>query len=91
MLLACLFSAATPSSSVKLLVSRETLQCLGCLLKLCSGGWFVLLASVKRVLVLVFFFFFLKTCSSIFKFAVLQHRQQGPPGGLARACQEMLK
>lgn len=57
MLLACLFSAATPSSSVKLLVSRETLQCLGCLLKLCSGGWFVLLASVKRVLVLVFFFF----------------------------------
>jgi len=56
MLLACLFSAATPSSSVKLLVSRETLQCLGCLLKLCSGGWFVLLASVKRVLVLVFFF-----------------------------------
>lgn len=90
MLLACLFSAATPSSSVKLLVSRETLQCLGCLLKLCSGGWFVLLASVKRVLVLVFFFF-LKTCSSIFKFAVLQHRQQGPPGGLARTCQEMLK
>lgn len=44
LLLMYLFSAATPSSSIKLLVSRETLPCLYCLSKLCSGGWFVLLA-----------------------------------------------
>lgn len=49
MSLACLFSAATPSSSVKLLLSRETLQCLYCVPKLRSDGWLVLLAN--------FFFF----------------------------------